>query len=251
MTKTALITGGGGGLGAAIAALACAQGYKAVVVDFDLSKARAVAGSLSNAVAVQADVTDEASVERALDACGSVPDLLVNNAGAVAFAPLLELSFADFRRVVDVNLVGSHIVSVLAARRMIPNGGGCIVNVTSIAGVTPNPRGGAYAATKAGLSMHTELMAVEWGPQGMRVNAVAPGFIDSGMSAAFFKDPKVRALRSSAVPSGRLGTAEDIAQAVLFLASDAASYINGQTLIVDGGATSNLLALLPREPSAG
>ena len=246
--KLAFVTGGGGDIGAAIATLATQRGYRAAIVDYDLARAQAVAARLDGAIALQADVSDEAAVTRALDACGAAPDLVVNNAGAVAFAPLLDLSFADFRRVVEVNLVGAHIVAVLAARRMAARGSGSIVNITSIAGVTPNPKGGAYAATKAGLAMHTQLMAVEWGPLGLRANAVAPGFIDAGLSAPFFRDPAVRALRSGAVPSRRLGTALDVAEAVLFLASDAAGYINGQTLIVDGGVTSNLLDVVPREP---
>jgi NAD(P)-dependent dehydrogenase (short-subunit alcohol dehydrogenase family) len=244
--KTAFITGGGGDIGAAIARLASERGYRCGVVDLDLDRASAVAEQLAGAVPLQADVSDEGSVTRALDAFGATPDLVVNNAGFVRFGPLLDLPFADFRRVVDINLVGAHITAVLCARRMVQRGSGAIVNITSIAGVTPNPNGGAYAATKAGLAMHTELMAIEWGPLGLRVNAVAPGFIDAGMSAPFFKDPLIRERRQAAVPTRRLGLAEDVAKAVLFLGSAEADYINGQTLIVDGGVTSNLLAIAPR-----
>jgi NAD(P)-dependent dehydrogenase (short-subunit alcohol dehydrogenase family) len=114
-------------------------------------------------------------------------------------------------------------------------------------GIHPAPGGGAYGATKSGLAQMTELMSVEWGPSGIRVNAVAPGFIDAGMSAPFFKDPVVRELRGGGVPLRRLGTAEDVAEAVMFLASDAASYISGQELAVDGGVINSVLAQLPRE----
>ena len=246
--KTAFVTGGGGDLGAAIAGLATSQGYKVAVVDLELARAQAVASGLAGAVPLQADVTDETSVARALEAFGHVPDLLVNNAGFVRFGPIIDMPFADFRRGIEVNLIGAHICSVLAARGMIKRGSGVIVNMASIAGVTPNPNGGAYAAAKAGLMQHTKLLAIEWGPHGLRVNAVAPGIIDAGMSAPFLKEPVVRAARISAIPTRRLGTADDVAATVMFLASDAASYISGQTIVVDGAFSDNLLAVMPREP---
>ncbi|MBL8671619.1 MAG: SDR family NAD(P)-dependent oxidoreductase, partial [Alphaproteobacteria bacterium] len=126
--KTAFVTGGGGGLGAAIAARAAAQGYKVAVVDMNHDNAKAIAATIKGAVPLQADVTSERSVEKALDDFGAVPDLVVNNAGLVRFGPLLDQSFDDFRSVVAVNLVGAHIVSVLAARRMVKRGSGSIVN---------------------------------------------------------------------------------------------------------------------------
>ena len=252
--KHAFVTGGGGDIGAAIGARAVAAGYRVVLVDQDGDRAMAHAARLTGAIGLQCDVTDEASVEAALDAAaqqiGTVPDLVVNCAGIARFAPLLEQKLADFRRVLDVNLVSGFIVGRAAALRMLARGSGCIVNVTSINGVTPAPNSGAYPASKSGLAKLTELMAVEWGPLGLRVNAVAPGFIDAGLSTPFFANPVVRNLREQAVPSRRLGSADDIAQAVLFLGSDAASYINGHQLVVDGGASRALLALLPREAPA-
>jgi len=252
--KHAFVTGGAGDIGAAIGACAAAAGYQVCLVDQHGEGAQAQAAALTGALGLQCDVTDEASVEAALDASskrfGSVPDLVVNCAGIARFAPLMEQSLADFRRVLDVNLVSGFIVGRAAARRMSGRGSGCIVNITSINGVTPAPNSGAYPASKSGLAKLTELMAVEWGPLGLRVNAVAPGFIDAGLSAPFFANPVVRNLREKAVPTRRLGTAMDIAQAVMFLASDAASYINGQELVVDGGASRALLALLPREAPA-
>lgn len=245
--KSAFVTGAGGDLGAAIATLAAAKGYRVAVADIDPAKAQSVAAKIKGAMAYQVNIADEKSVEKAMESFGA-PDLLVNNAGLVRFGPLIDMPFAEFRAVIDVNLVGSHICSVLAARRMAKRGSGAIVNITSIAGLTPNPNGGAYAATKAGLAMHTKLMAIEWGPLGIRVNAVAPGFIDGGMSAAFFKNPAVREARSGAVPLRRLGTSEDVAETVLFLASDAASYVSGQVIAVDGAVSENLLAVVPREP---
>ena len=116
-----------------------------------------------------------------------------------------------------------------------------------MAGIHPAPGGGAYAATKAGIQAMTQLMSIEWGQHGVRANAVAPGFIDAGMSAPFFKDQAVRDKRSGGVPLRRLGTAEDVAETVMFLASDDASYISGQEIAVDGGVINAVLAQLPRE----
>jgi NAD(P)-dependent dehydrogenase (short-subunit alcohol dehydrogenase family) len=249
--KHALITGGGGDIGGAIGQRAAAAGYCVTLLDQNADRARERAATIAGSLGLQCDVTDEASVHAAFDAAqshfGSAPDLVVNSAGIARFKPLIEQTLDDFRRVLDVNLVSGFIVGQAAARRMMPRGAGCIINITSINGVTPAPNSGAYPPSKAGLAKLTELMAVEWGPLGLRVNAVAPGFIDAGLSAPFFANQTVRELRCQAVPSRRLGSSEDIADAVIFLASDAASYINGHQLVVDGGASRALLALLPRE----
>jgi NAD(P)-dependent dehydrogenase (short-subunit alcohol dehydrogenase family) len=136
-----------------------------------------------------------------------------------------------------------------AARRMVQAGGGAIVNVTSMNGVAPGPNAGAYGSTKAGVALLTQQMALEWGPQGVRVNAVAPGLIDGGMSAPIYADPEMRKARESKVPLGRLGLPEDVARAVLFLASDDAAYVTGQNLLVDGGVTMGIIGQLPRPAS--
>jgi NAD(P)-dependent dehydrogenase (short-subunit alcohol dehydrogenase family) len=121
-----------------------------------------------------------------------------------------------------------------------------IVNVTSMNGVSPGPNAGAYGATKAAVALLTQQMALEWGPAGIRVNAVAPGLVDGGMSAPIYADAETRAARSSKVPLGRLGSPSDVAEAVWWLASDAASYVTGQQLLVDGGVTMAMIANLPR-----
>lgn len=247
--KTAIVTGAGAGIGAAIAARAAAGGYRVGVLDIDGAKAKEVAGGLANATPLQADVTDENSVAAALIAFGVVPDLLVNNAGIVRFGPLIEQSIADFRKVVDVNLMGTFIPTHMVAQRMVKRGSGVIINMTSINAVTPGPGAGAYPATKAAVAKLTEHLAVELGPLGVRVNCVAPGFIDAGMSAPIYANPEIRALRGGGVPTRRLGTADDIAAAVMFLASKEASYINGHQLVVDGGVVHSLLAQLRREPT--
>jgi NAD(P)-dependent dehydrogenase (short-subunit alcohol dehydrogenase family) len=247
LTKLAIITGSARGIGACIAAIAAARGYRVAVWDQDGDTARLTAESIPKAVAYQVDVCDEAGVLAAIEDLGEAPDLFVNNAGAVRFGPLLELALADWRLVLEVNLTGTFIAARAAAKAMASSGrGGSIVNISSINGVSAAPNAGAYTSSKAAVSMLTEQMALEWSTLGVRVNAVAPGLIDAGMSERINADPVARKQRQSHVPLGRLGKAEDIAEAVLFLASPEANYITGQTLVVDGGITRGALAGLSR-----
>lgn len=250
MNKTALVTGAGGGLGAAIARRLAGEGYRVALLDTDRDGVEAQARDLPGALAFHADVTDEEGIEAVVaataEAFGAAPDLLVNNAGIVRFGALLEQSVSDFRKVLDVNLVGTYIVTRAVARRMVERGSGAIVNITSLNAVAPSPDAGAYPASKAAVALLTEHLALALGPKGIRVNAVAPGFIDAGMSAPIYLDPKVRAVRGSSVPAGDLGTADDVADAVLFLASDRARYVHGHQLMVDGGVSFSLKMHLPR-----
>ena len=130
---------------------------------------------------------------------------------------------------------------------MKEQGSGCIINLSSINAVTPGPNVGLYAATKAGVHNLTILQAQEWGPMGVRVNAIAPGFIDAGMSAPFFEQVSVREKRAGGVPLKRLGQADDVVNAVVYLQSEAAQYVSGHQLVVDGGVVGSLLAHLPRD----
>ena len=267
--RQAVVTGAGRGIGRAIALAAASAGYRVGVLDHDPASAVAVAAAINGranghangtpngngetagpereAVPLVADVADEAAVEVALDAFGAVPDLWVNNAGIVRFGPLVDQSLTDWRAVVDVNLTGTFVGARAAARRMMAAGvSGSIVNITSMNGVAPGPNAGAYGATNAAIALLTQQMALEWGAQGIRVNAVAPGLIDAGMSEPIYADPEFRERRGSKVPLGRLGTAEDVAAVVLFLASPGAAYVTGQNLLVDGGVTSNIIGQLPR-----
>ena len=247
MMKHAIVTGAGGDIGACITELAVSRGYRVAAIDVQPDKIDALADRLDHVVPVVADITDPEAVKIAFDRLGTAPDLLMNNAGLVRFGPLESLAVEDFQSVGNVNFVGSFIVAKEAALRMKTVGGGAIVNVTSMGGIHPAPGGGAYGASKAGLAQMTELMSVEWGPYGIRVNAVAPGFIDAGMSAPFFKDESVREKRTSGVPLGRLGTAADVAHTVLYLASEEAAYITGQEIVIDGGVINSVLAQLPRD----
>ena len=246
MMRNALVTGGAGDIGVAIGRALAAEGWRVGLADLASAAIEKACTGVPGSVGIVCDVTDETSCEAAVAGFGTV-DLLVNNAGIGRFGPLHELTTADFRKVIEVNLVGPYIMAKAAAKGMIAANGGHIINITSINALTAGPGAGGYPAAKAGLAKLTEQMALEWGKFGIRANSIAPGFIDGGISKPFYADPKVRALRGSAVPIKRLGLCEDIANAVAFLASGKASYINGHQLVVDGGVVPSLLMQLPRE----
>jgi len=242
-----VVTGGASGLGASIGAAAAAAGYRVGLYDVDAERVQQTAASLDGAVGLVGSTNDAAAVEAALDAFGS-PDALVSNAGIVRFGPLVDLAEEDWRSAVDVNLTGTFLTGRAVARRMLAGSGGAIVNISSMNGVAAGPNSGAYGPTKAAVGLLTEQMALEWAPS-IRVNAVAPGLIDAGMSEQVYADPVTREARESRVPLGRLGRAGDVAAAVLWLASDEAGYVTGQTLLVDGGVTGAIITTLPRPRS--
>lgn len=254
--RTVLITGAADGLGAEIARAAASAGWIVGVLDRDLDAAARTAASIgTGAIALGADTTDEAQVGAAFDVFAAhtgrpAPDGLVANAGIVRFGPLLDLDPDDWRGVIDVNLTGTFIAARTFARRVVDAGrAGAIVTITSMNGVAAGPNAGAYGATKAGVALLTTQMALEWGPLGIRANAVAPGLIDAGMSGPIYADPEIRRLRSERVPIGRLGTGADVASVVLFLLSDEAAYVSGTELLVDGGVTGSVISTLPRPQS--
>jgi NAD(P)-dependent dehydrogenase (short-subunit alcohol dehydrogenase family) len=253
---TVVVTGAGQGLGAAIAGAAAEAGWTVGVLDRDGGAAASVATTLGDrGIALVADTTDERAVDAALDRFAdatdsAAPDGLVANAGIVRFGPLLDLPEAEWRDVVEVNLTGTFLTARAVARRLVAaERSGAIVTVTSMNGVAPGPNAGAYGATKAGIARLTQQMALEWGPLGIRANAVAPGLIDAGMSEPIYADPEIRRRRAERVPAGRLGTGADVASVVLFLLSPAAAYVNGTEILVDGGVTMSVIATLPRPAS--
>ncbi|MCL4111935.1 UNVERIFIED_CONTAM: hypothetical protein GTU68_043045 [Idotea baltica] len=243
-----IITGAGAGIGEAVARHAAEAGYRVGVLDVDGDAARRVAESIDGATALVAAVNEPDQVEAALDLFGT-PTALVNNAGIVRFGSLLDQTLSDWRSVVDVNLTGTFVCSTACARRMADVGHGSIVSLTSINGLAPGTNSGAYGPSKAAIDMLSKQMSIEWGPMGIRVNSVAPGLIDGGMSAPIFAEPEFRRRRTEKVPAGRLGTVEDVARAVLYLCSDEADYITGQQLAVDGGIINSIIANLPRPSS--
>ncbi|QBY01253.1 SDR family oxidoreductase [Rhodophyticola sp. CCM32] len=250
MSKIAFITGGAQGLGLSITEAALDHGYEVAVFDRDAVASDALvtreAARNRKVQAFKGDVADMSAINSALDALGKAPDLLVNNAGIVRFHPLMETTEEIFRSVIDTNLTGAFLVARACAERMIANGSGNIINITSTAGIASSPGVNAYVAAKAGLAALTELMALEWGPLGVRVNAVAPGMIDGGVSTPIYQNNEAaRTRRGGAVPARRLGQPEDISAAVMYLASEAASYVHGHQLVVDGGLTRSVMSQLP------
>ena len=242
----AVVTGAGAGLGASIAERLASEGYAVALLDQDGDAASRRAEELTGASAFQVDVSNPEQVADVFSRIGAV-DLLVNNAGIARFGPLLEQSAADMQAVINVNLMGTALCAQQAAKQMTEQGAGCIINLSSINAVTPGPNVGLYAATKAAVHNLTILQALEWGPMGVRVNAIAPGFIDAGMSAPFFEQASVREKRAGGVPLKRLGQADDVVNAVVYLQSEAAQYVSGHQLVVDGGVVGSLLAHLPRD----
>ena len=245
--KTAIVTGAGAGIGKAICQKLSQNNYRIGMLDLNEENINEASKGIENSVPLHGDVTNQESIKKAFEKFGEIPDLLVNNVGIVLFGPLEEHSVEDYSKSLNINLLGSFITSRILINDMIKRGSGSIINMSSVNGVNPGIGIGAYPASKAGIISMTQQMAIEWGKFGIRVNCISPGFIDAGMSKPIYEDPKVRELRGGAVPSGRLGEADDIANAVLFLDSENASYVNGHNLVVDGGVISSVIAQLPRK----
>lgn len=233
--RVAVVTGAGGGLGGAIVRRLAQMGATVVATDL---KQPAIPSGAPNAVAMACDVADEASVEslaaQVKEKFGRC-DILVNNAGVMApVVPLEELPTATWDKVMNVNLKGSFLCAKYLARMMLAQGKGAIVNLASIGARVPNDIG-PYGPSKAGVLGLTHQMAVEWGPRGIRSNSVSPGMMRTPMSEHFYQNEKLHEGRKKVIPVGRIGVPDDIADAIAFMVSDAASYMNGQDIIIDGG----------------
>jgi NAD(P)-dependent dehydrogenase (short-subunit alcohol dehydrogenase family) len=234
--RAVLVTGSGSGIGAGIARRLHAAGARVAV---HYAGGRAAAEALASELGERACVV-RGDVERDAERlCGDVVaafgqlDGVVNNAGIQPVTPLLDLGAEDVREMLRVNVAGVVALTSSAARHMIAAGGGAVVNVASIEGLQPAPGHSHYAASKAAVIMHTRAAALELGSHGIRVNAIAPGLIDRAGLAQAWPDGVNRWL--AACPLERLGTTDDVADAVLFLLSNAARWISGATLVVDGG----------------
>lgn len=238
--KLALVTGGAQGIGLAISEQLAGEGAHVVIGDVQLEAAEKSAEAIrvagGSASAVRLDVSNRADVEKAFESIvekHKLLDILVNNAGITRDGLLLRMKEEDWDRVMAINLKGCFLCSQQAAKQMIKQRSGAMVNIASIVGLMGNYGQANYSASKAGLIGLTKTVAREVASRGVTVNAVAPGFIDTAMTQSL--DEKVKEKLLEQIPLGRLGTAKDVALCVSFLASDRAKYITGQVIGINGG----------------
>ena len=239
-TPVAVVTGGARGIGLAIGRWFLAQGHRVALLDIDRATLDAAVAEIdrpAEVLAVHADVSDPQAVRQGIDAVvarfGRI-DALVNNAGVAVFKPIGETSFEEWRKVLATNLDGAFLCTQACAPVMLKTGGGAIVNIASISGLRASTLRVAYGTSKAALIHLTKQQAVEYGNAGIRVNAVAPGPVETEM-AKLVHSVAIRSDYYDTIPLNRYGTTEEMANTVGFLCSPAASFINGQVIAVDGG----------------
>lgn len=241
--KVAVVTGGSRGIGKAIALSLASEGYD-VIINYR-SKAEEAEGVVSemknigsNAKAIRSDIANyqevETMMEEILASYGQI-DVLVNNAGITKDQLMLRMSEDDFTQVVDINLKGTFNCVKAVTKSMFKKRGGCIINISSVIGLIGNVGQVNYAASKAGIIGMTKALAKEYAARNIRVNAIAPGFIDTDMTDTLPQELKEKIL--SNIPLNSLGKPEDVADMVVFLASDKSKYVTGQVIAVDGGMT--------------
>jgi gluconate 5-dehydrogenase len=243
--RNALITGSSRGIGLALAR-ALGQAGATVVLNARHSDALQTAAAMLSAEGLTVhvspfDVCDADAVEAAVEAIESTVgpiDVLVNNAGIQRRAPLLEFPLADFRELIEVNLVSAFVVGKAVARFMAPRGRGKIINICSVQSELGRPSIAPYTATKGGLKLLTRGMCADLGPLGIQVNALAPGYFATELTAALVADLTFSEWVEKRTPAGRWGNVDELGGAVVFFASDASSFVNGQILYVDGGMTA-------------
>jgi 3-oxoacyl-[acyl-carrier protein] reductase len=256
--KVAIVTGAGRGIGRDIAVAYAREGAHVVVNDVDPATASATAkeaAALGNkSIAVVADVAKSADIERliltTMATYGRV-DIVVNNAMKIVPGKLEALPEAAWDTTMNIGLKGAFLVSQAAAKHMIAQKSGVIVNIASIAGLFPYNWAGAYSVVKAGLIMLTKLQATEWAPYGIRANAITPGYIRTPGTEAMYADPEIYEGRRKGVPMGRVGSGEDIVGPAVFLACDESRYTTGSVLGADGGQAVGYFLTVPGRRFSG
>jgi NAD(P)-dependent dehydrogenase (short-subunit alcohol dehydrogenase family) len=251
--RTVVITGAGQGLGETTAHVVGALGASVAVLDIDGAAAKRVTDDLTaagaTALAVEADVADEPAMAAAAAAVvarfGTVHGL-VANAGVISWTPIEDLDVAEWDRVMAVNARGLLLGAKHFGPPMLAQRAGSIVTISSVAGTVPEARAGAYSPSKAAAIMFARQLAVEWGPRGVRSNAVSPGIMRTPMAERFNSDPEALRGRLQMIASRRIGDPAEVASVIAFLLGDASSFVNGQNLEVDGGMMQMLIDILPR-----
>ena len=243
--RTALITGSTRGLGRAFAEGLAGAGAKVILNGTDAARVAAAVEEVSalghQADGVAFDVRDEAAIVAAFerfDADGVAIDILINNAGIQWRKPLVDLPTAEWQRVLDTNLTSAFVIGREAGRRMIARGRGKIINIGSTTSLLARATISPYAVSKAGIKLLTQQMAAEWAAHGIQANAIAPGYIVTEMNDALINNPDFDAWVKARTPSRRWGLPEEIVGTVVYLASSASDYVNGQLICVDGGMTA-------------
>jgi NAD(P)-dependent dehydrogenase (short-subunit alcohol dehydrogenase family) len=235
--RAGVVTGAASGIGRAIAEAFAGAGARVAVFDTHAA-ADAAAAIGSGAIGLDGDVTDEARVAEAFGEVAAAFgqfDFLVNNAGIRHQSPIAEHPVDVWRRTIDVNLTGTFICTQAAVRLMLERGGGAILNLASMAGMLALTNRSAYNASKAGIIALTKSTAAELASSGIRCNAIAPGVIETPLSAPYFRDETMRAILEANTPQGRWGQVDEVAGPAVFLCSDAAEHVHGATLSIDGG----------------
>ena len=239
--KIAIITGASQGLGKQFATLVAANGAKVALAARQVPKLEELKNKLeecgSEVMVVEMDVLDKESIAQGVadvESKWAIPDILINNAGLAINKPFLDVEESEYDRVLDTNLKGCFFCAQAVARRMVEKKSGSIINISSVLGTRPIGTLTTYCASKGGLNQLTATMALELARYNIRVNAIAPGYIETPMNSDFFKSPPGKALINS-VPQRRLGQVQDLDGVLLLLASDASNFVTGTVMTVDGG----------------